>query len=111
MHKFMLSLYGHFIHWLEANMFACPFKKFLNIECPGCGMQRSAVALLKGNILASLQLYPATIPILALFLYIGLHLIYKFEHGATVIKYLYAGIAIVITLFYIYKIVNHKITA
>jgi len=108
---FLLSLYNNFTHWLEANMLSCPSKKFLHIECPGCGLQRSFIALLKGNITNSFLLYPATLPILFMFGFTVLHLKYNFEKGAAVIKYSQIGIAIVIVVFYIYKIINHKIIA
>ena len=111
MKSLLLSVYGGIVHWLEANMLACPSKKYLHIECPGCGIQRSFVALLKGDFVGSLQLYPATMPILCLFIFLMLHLKFRFEWGASAIKYLYAGIAIVIAVFYIYKIINHKIIA
>ena len=108
---FCLLIFNGVARWLEANMLNCPSKKYLHIECPGCGFQRSFIALLKGDIQNSLHLYPATMPILFMIVFTMLHLKFKFEWGAAVIKYLYAGIAIVIAVFYIYKIVNHKITA
>ena len=37
------------IDWLEAHMMSCVFIKYLNIECPGCGIQRAFIALLKGE--------------------------------------------------------------
>ena len=43
----------------------CFFKKFTGIDCPGCGFQRSILALLKGNFVESLNLYPATFLIIA----------------------------------------------
>ena len=108
---FFLSTYGRFTEWLQGHMLACPSKKFLHIECPGCGLQRSMLALIKGDFAGSWNLYPATIPILLLMGFTLLHLKYKFARGAEVIKYSYAVIAIMIAVFYIYKIVNHKITA
>ena len=106
-----LLTYNGFTQWLQANMFSCPSKKYLHIECPGCGFQRSCIALLKGDIQNSLQLYPATIPSPVWFVFMLLHLKYKFIHGAATIKYLQAGVAFVIVVFYIYKILNHKIIA
>jgi len=103
--------YNGFVQWLQDNMLSCPSKKFLHLECPGCGLQRSCIALLKGDLQNSLQLYPATIPLLFLLGFTMLHLKYKFLHGATAIKYLQGGVAFVILVFYIYKIVNHKIIA
>ena len=81
------------------------------MECPGCGMQRSLLALMRGELAASWSLYPATVPILLLMGFTLLHLTYRFQMGAGIIKYSYAVIAIVIAVFYIYKIVNHKIIA
>ncbi len=33
----------------------CPFRYFLGIPCPGCGMTRALLALLRGDIVASLK--------------------------------------------------------
>lgn len=105
-----MAAYNGFLQWLGTHMLSCPSKKYLHLECPGCGLQRSFLLLLKGDLPASLAMYPATIPLMALLIFVGLHLKYQFRSGATVIKYLQLGIAIVILVFYIYKIVNHKIT-
>ena len=105
----ILSAWQGLVGWLERNMLTCPSKKYLHLECPGCGLQRSVIALLKGDIRASLQLYPATIPLVMLLLITGLHLKYDFPNGALVIKYLQVGVAITVLVFYIYKIVNHKL--
>ncbi|MBS1563195.1 MAG: DUF2752 domain-containing protein [Bacteroidetes bacterium] len=104
-----MAAYQDFLHWLQANMLACPSKKYLHLECPGCGLQRSVLLLLKGDLPASFRMYPAAIPLMALAVFLALHIKYQFRNGATVIKYLQAGIAIIIVVFYIYKIVNHKI--
>ena len=79
------------------------------MECPGCGFQRSCIALIKGEVFKSVQLYPATIPLLFLIALTFFHIKYKFIHGAVAIKYLQAGVAFVIVVFYIYKILNNKI--
>jgi hypothetical protein len=94
------------VNWMEEHMLSCPSKKFLHLECPGCGLQRSCLALMKGDFLASLDLYPATIPILLLIVFTVLHIRYQFPAGAVIIKYLQAGIAILIAVFYIYKIIH-----
>lgn len=33
----------------------CPFKVFLHVDCPGCGLTRATIALLKGDIHESLH--------------------------------------------------------
>ena len=94
---------------MEIPLLPCPIKHFFHIDCPGCGMQRSILALLDGDFLKSLSLYPATIPIFVLLIYTALHLKFDFKQGAAVIKWGYIGCTAIITGFYIYKIVTHKI--
>ena len=97
------------VDWMERNMLTCPSKKWLHVECPGCGLQRSVIALFRGDIQTSLSLYPATIPLLVLLGFIVLHLKYYFRYGAVGIKYLYLGVATIVLVFYIYKVLNHKL--
>jgi hypothetical protein len=97
------------VDWMEKNMLTCPSKKFLHLECPGCGLQRSVIALFKGDIPTSLSLYPATIPLLVLLGFVALHLRFDFRYGAAAIKYLQLGVALIVLVFYIYKVLNHKL--
>lgn len=50
-------------------MLSCPFKFITGIDCPGCGFQRSLLALLQGDLHQSFQLYPPAIPLLIFFAY------------------------------------------
>ncbi|MGQ9847335.1 MAG: DUF2752 domain-containing protein [Bacteroidales bacterium] len=63
------------------------YKKFLGIECPGCGMQRSLIALLKGNLYESLQLFPALIPLILMFVFLAFHLKFQFKYGARILTF------------------------
>ena len=72
------------INWLENNMLACPYKKYFGLDCLGCGMQRSFLALLKGNFVESFYLYPALVPMIFMFLFLIAHLIFKFKNGGNV---------------------------
>jgi uncharacterized membrane protein YjjP (DUF1212 family) len=56
-------------------MIACSWKDSFGIECPACGFQRSFLHLINGDFYKSLDLFPALIPIIILFLYVSLHLI------------------------------------
>jgi hypothetical protein len=58
-----------FINWLQNHLLPCPFKYLTGIDCPGCGFQRSVVALLQGNLHQSFKLYPPAIPLLLFFAY------------------------------------------
>jgi len=63
-------------------MLECHWKSTFGIECPRCGFQRSVQLLLEGNLWESIQMYPATIPILFTFIYTAAHIFLKFENGA-----------------------------
>lgn len=98
-----------FIHWLEHNLLTCPFKSYTGLDCPGCGIQRSFVALMKGDLVSSFKLYPATIPILGLLLFAVVHLKFDFKNGAFFIKMLYIGVTLIIVINYIFKIFTNQL--
>lgn len=92
------------IEWLESHLQSCFYKKYFGIECPGCGMQRAFIELLKGNFTESLVLFPALIPTIIMITYLILHLIFKFDKGAQVLKILFITNTSIVVLSYIYKI-------
>lgn len=94
------------IHWLEEHMLTCPFKWITGWDCPGCGMQRSFIALLKGDLVQSLILYPALLPVLFTLLFTVLHLRYKFRNGATIIRNSYIGTTALIMVSYFFRILS-----
>ncbi|MFC7524744.1 DUF2752 domain-containing protein [Parapedobacter sp. GCM10030251] len=55
--------------WLQRLLLPCPFKTLTGIDCPGCGFQRSLLALFNGNWAESYHLYPPTIPLLIVLVY------------------------------------------
>lgn len=99
------------IEWLKEHALTCPSKYLFHIDCPGCGMQRSVFALLEGNISESFALYPATIPLIVLFIYTGLHILFGFKRGAAVIKWGFISCTAIILISYIYKLYTLKIIA
>lgn len=94
------------VNWLESHQQACFYKKYLGIECPGCGMQRSFIELLKGNFIESLILFPALIPTIVLILFLISHLIFKFKNGASILKILFIINTSIVVLNYIYKLLT-----
>lgn len=98
-----------FFHWLKHHLITCPFKSLTGIDCPGCGIQRSILALLQGDVLQSLKLYPATIPIIALFSFTIIHLKFEVKNGAFFIKMLYIAITLIIVTNYIHKILTNQL--
>lgn len=95
--------YFKVLDWLQQHSLPCFFKSMFGIECPGCGFQRSAFALLKGNFTESFNYYHLTIPVLLLFIFTGAHLKFKFKNGNTVIQYSYIFIAALIATDFILK--------
>ena len=51
---------------IENFMLPCYTKQLWGFDCPGCGMQRSIVFLLKGEFGAAFEMYPAIYPMLLL---------------------------------------------
>lgn len=96
------------IHWLEQHQLPCLFKQVTHLDCPGCGMQRSFILLLRGDITGSLIMYPALVPIILLFGFLLLHLLKRFKHGTAILKYSYIFCAGIIMVSYIYKIIITK---
>ncbi|MFP4024424.1 MAG: DUF2752 domain-containing protein [Thiohalospira sp.] len=92
------------IEWLESHLQSCFYKKYFGVECPGCGMQRAFIELLKGNLKESLIMFPALIPTIIMITYLILHLILKFNKGAQVLKILFIINTSIVVLSYIYKI-------
>jgi hypothetical protein len=64
-------------------MFSCFFKKYYQLECPGCGMQRAFFSLLEGNFISSLQFNAALFTLSLLFL----QLIFKTKKGGLLIVF------------------------
>ncbi len=74
------------ISWLKYHSQPCFYKEFFGFECPGCGTQRAFIELLRGNIYDSFLLYPPLIPILILFIFFILHIIFRIKKGEIILK-------------------------
>ena len=101
----MLFLCSNFVNWLEKHQVSCFYKSVLGVECPGCGMQRAIIALLRGDLIESLRLYPALLPTIALLLFLIAHLFLNLKHGAKILLYLFIFNAAIIVFSYLYKLI------
>lgn len=88
-------------------MLTCHWKATFGVECMGCGFQRSILALLEGDFLTSITLFPATIPLLFTFFYTIAHLIFKYKKGARNIVILFSFSAFLMLSNFIYKLFFH----
>ncbi len=100
-------MYLKIIFWLESHQGTCSFREHAGIDCPGCGLQRSILALLRGDLVESILQFPALLPLLAMFAFLSIHLVFKLKHGAIVLKMFYITNISIIVLNYIYKIIIH----
>lgn len=87
-------------------MIPCLFKKIAGFDCPGCGLQRSILFLLKGDLQSSLQLYWATIPMLLMFAYCALYIRFSYRKGHLILIFLFCFNSVLIFCNYIYKLTH-----
>jgi hypothetical protein len=92
------------IHWLESHSIPCFYKKYCGIECPGCGVQRAFISLLKGNLGESIKMYPALIPMLLIISFTLIHLGFKFQKGGIYIKWGFIAVSGIVVINYIMKL-------
>ncbi|WP_419210968.1 DUF2752 domain-containing protein [Maribacter sp. X9] len=69
---------------LENYMLPCFTKKLFGFDCPGCGLQRSALLLTKGEFGAAFEMYPAIYPMLLLFGFLGVNKFLPFKYSNTI---------------------------
>ena len=93
------------VAWWKEHLLACPSKHFLHVDCPGCGLQRSIIALLEGDLAESIALYPATMPMAFCLIFAALHLKLNFRHGAAIIKWAFGFTVLIIVASYLYKLI------
>ena len=86
-------------------MLSCPWKKHFDFECLGCGMQRSIIYLLEGNLAKSFHMYPALLFMVALVTFLALHLKFKFKNGHKVILVLFSLTGVVLVSNYVMKFI------
>lgn len=60
---------------VEDYMLPCLSKKFLGVECFGCGTQRAFVLVMNGKFAEAFELFPAIYPMLFFALFVLLHFI------------------------------------
>lgn len=90
--------------WLQNFLIPCLFKKFTGFDCPFCGLQRSVIALLEGDLIASFKYQPATIPLLMALLLGATGQRFNFNKKPLVKRVIYSLTAVCFLAAYLYKI-------
>jgi len=68
-------------------------------------MQRALIALLRGDFISSLKLYPALIPTIVMLGLLLVHIFYNLKHGAKMLVSLFIFNTVIIVISYIYKLI------
>ena len=90
----------------EDYMLPCLSKQLLNIECFGCGLQRSVVLLFKGEFIAAFQMYPAIYPIILLVIFLVLKPYLKLKNSERIKITLVVLTIATVVINYLIKIIN-----
>lgn len=91
---------------LKDYMLPCLNKQLLGLDCPGCGIQRSADLLLHGEFLAAFQMYPGIYPIVLLLIFLITSSFVKFKFAQQIKLALMLLTAGTIIVSYILKMNN-----
>lgn len=90
---------------IENFMLPCYTKQLWGFDCPGCGMQRSIVFLLKGEFGAAFEMYPAIYPMLLLFGFLIMDKLYSIKYSSKITNILMIGTVGILLTNYILKFV------
>lgn len=66
-------------------MIPCLNKSLFGVDCPGCGIQRSAVMVAQGDFAGAFEMYPAIFTLILMFGVIGVNYFYKIKYGPKII--------------------------
>lgn len=92
--------------FIEQHQLSCSVKQLLGLDCPGCGMQRAFVALLRGDVVASLRFNASLIPFLFTVFYTAAHLIFGFRSGARWTVIFFSTTVLIMLLNFLVKLVG-----
>jgi len=74
-----------------SGFYHCPVDLIFGIPCPGCGMTRAFLCLLKGDLSGSLQMHPLLLPVLIFFAYYACALLFGWKKPGRRFYYAAAG--------------------
>ena len=84
-------------------MLTCPSKKFLGVECLGCGAQRAIVLVFEGKFAEAFQMYPAVYTLLLFFFTLGLSFIDKKRKYGNILMIMIIFNLNIMVIVYMYK--------
>ena len=88
---------------IEDFMLTCPSKKFLGVECLGCGAQRAIVLVFEGKFSEAFQMYPAVYTLLLFLFTLGVSFIDKKRKYSNILLAMVVVNLIIMVIGYGYK--------
>lgn len=87
---------------LEDYMLPCLWKKTFNVDCMGCGMQRSVNLIFSGKFIDAFFMYPAIYTLILMISFLILHIKFQFKIGHKILLGLFIiNISIIVTSYII----------
>lgn len=87
----MKTLVSPYFLGIENYMLPCFTKQLWGFDCPGCGLQRAFIFLIKGDFTAAFEMYPAIYPMLFLFGFVILDKLFSIKYGTKITNVLMIG--------------------
>ena len=84
-------------------MLTCPSKKFLGIDCFGCGTQRAIVMVFEGRFSEAFQMFPAVYTLLLFFGMVVLNFADRKRNYSNILVFLAIINALIMVISYFYK--------
>jgi hypothetical protein len=88
---------------IEDFMLPCPSKKFLGIECFGCGTQRAMVLVFEGRFAEAFHMFPAIYTLLLFLGFVALNFTDKKRNYGQVLIFLAIVNSLIMVFSYFYK--------
>ncbi|WP_374047193.1 DUF2752 domain-containing protein [uncultured Phascolarctobacterium sp.] len=87
--------------------FRCPWRSLLDIPCPGCGLTRAFISLLRGEFYISFSYHALLIPVLVLVAFLAFEDCYSLNKYRKELIFFVFGL--IVFAYYLFRIYNKTI--
>ncbi|MEM1256972.1 MAG: DUF2752 domain-containing protein [Bacteroidota bacterium] len=91
---------------LQDYMIPCATKQIWGFDCPGCGLQRSVILLMQGDVVGAFHMYPAIFALIPLALVLIANKFLNFKYANQLIIVLSISSVAMIVINYIFKLIH-----
>lgn len=89
--------------WIESHFLTCSFKEVSGVDCLGCGLQRSLICILRGDLYGSIRYYPPLLFFISYVVVIILYLTNVIQIFSDRIRHMTYAFLTIVVLSYILK--------